>query len=124
MPDRSAEDDHDLVYCQLPHFLQTKVIEEQRRLNATNFWVRVTCPHGESPEDVLWELEDALQIGFLEAIVEGGAILINTGSNRLQGTLVSLDGSVLGVGVIHVSRYIRKITGEDIFELVRGVLRY
>lgn len=50
-------------------------------------------------------------------------MLINTGSNRLQGTLVSLDGSVLGVGVIHVSRYIRKITGEDIFELVRGLLR-
>ena len=123
VPDRSAEDEHDLIYFQLPRFFQKKVTEEQHRLNATNFWVRATYPNGENPEDVLWELENALQTGFLEARVEGGAILINTGSSAVQGALINMDGSAMGGGVINLSRFTRKLTGEEIFSLVRSLPR-
>ena len=52
VPDRSAEDEHDLLFCQLAHFFQKNSTEEQHRLNASNFWVQVTFPQWESLEDV------------------------------------------------------------------------
>ena len=121
--DRSSEEEYGLIFSQLPSSFQYKVCSEQNRLSAQTHWVRVTFPASESAVKVLWELEGALQTPFVEAYAEGGALLINCGTPQLQDIVLAINGSPLGGGILNVSRYKRNMTGDEIFEFVRGLLR-
>ena len=94
--DRSPSEEFNLIFAQLPGFFQTKVTAEEKRLEASQFWVRVSFPVGEDPGDVLWELEQVVQQGFKEARMDSGSLLIDCAVPLIHSALLSLDGSGLG----------------------------
>jgi hypothetical protein len=55
--------------------------------------------------------------------MEGGSLLVNCGTAEIQEFVLSLDGGVMGAGVLNISRHRRILTGDEIFHFVRELLK-
>ena len=115
-------EDQQLVFTQIPHEFQQKILNETTKRRIAKKWVRVVVPEGLSHQNVLHELESVVGHIFENATIERRNMVIPCRDDQERRRILSMDGAKLFGKVVHFQKADYNMTGDEIFEFVQRLV--
>jgi hypothetical protein len=120
---RTRDEEHRLIFRQLPRRWQEKVVRAETRRAKSECWARVFHSHEAAWEEFRQWLEGASGCKFEQVQKLDGGCAVQCGSEELLGKVLDLHGLMVLGHQVRARRMDSRLAAQEIFDVVSELLR-
>lgn len=124
IPDWTQGEEHSLLMDRMPRWAREEVLKEESKIREKGKWIRVTnLPASMSPEAFRSLIKTNLGVELGQVHIEPHGFQVECGLDGVMEVMLALEGRTVDGKRLHTERLEKRLTGDQIFELIEGRIR-